>query len=108
MNVGLERVRVLDQVFAVKMDCKKYHAIGRMFFGPVWIRKMHLIQIYGYIMWQTLRECGIGGKLLKAGQSFYIDGIARVRVRMDVSEWFPVYFELRLFLLRLHNCSMYI
>ena len=33
---------------------------------------------------------GVGGKLLKAVQCFYIDSRAYVRVGNDVSEWFKV------------------
>ena len=40
-------------------------------------------------MWQMLSVYGVGGKLLKAVQSFYVDSRAFVRVGMDVSEWFP-------------------
>ena len=39
-------------------------------------------------MWQMLRVCGVGGKLLKVVQSFYVDSRACVRVGNDVSEWF--------------------
>ena len=46
-------------------------------------------------MWQMLRVYGVGGKLLKAVQSFYIDSSSCVRVRNDVSEWFPVNVGLR-------------
>ena len=42
-----------------------------------------------------LRVYGVGGKLLKAVQSFYIDSRACVRVENDVSEWFPVNVGLR-------------
>ena len=45
-------------------------------------------------MWQMLRVCGFGEKLLKPVQSFYADSRADVRVRMDVSEWFPANVEL--------------
>ena len=45
-------------------------------------------------MWQMLRVYGLGGKLLKAVQNFYIDR-ACVRVGKDVSEWFPVNVGLR-------------
>ena len=41
-------------------------------------------------MWQMLRVYGVGGKLLKAVQSFYVDSRACVRVGNAVSEWFPV------------------
>ena len=37
----------------------------------------------------------VGGKLLKARQSFYVDSRACVRVGNDVSEWFPVNVGLR-------------
>ena len=38
---------------------------------------------------------GVGGKLLKRVQNFYIDSRACVRVGNDVSEWFPVNVGLR-------------
>ena len=41
-------------------------------------------------MWQMLRVYGVGGKLLKAVQSFYVDSRACILVVNDVSEWFPV------------------
>ena len=41
-------------------------------------------------MWQMLSVYGVGGKLLKAVQSFYVDSRACVRVGNDVSEWFAV------------------
>ena len=41
-------------------------------------------------MWQMLRVYGIGGKLLKAVLSFYVNSRACVRVGNDVSELFPV------------------
>ena len=46
-------------------------------------------------MWQMLRVYGVGGKLLKAVQSFYVHSMACVRVGNDVSEWFPVNVGLR-------------
>ena len=42
-----------------------------------------------------LRVYGVGGKLLTAVQSFYVDSRACVRVGDDVSEWFPVNVGLR-------------
>ena len=36
-------------------------------------------------MWQMLRVYVVGGKSLKAVQSFYVDSGVRVRVRNDVS-----------------------
>ena len=46
-------------------------------------------------MWQMLRVSGVGGKLLKAVQSFSIDSRACVRVGNGLSEWFSVNVELR-------------
>ena len=46
-------------------------------------------------MWLMLRVYGVGGKLLKAVQSFYVDSRACVRVGNDVSEWFAVNVGLR-------------
>ena len=46
-------------------------------------------------MWQMLRVYGVGEKLLKAVQSFYIDSRVCVRVGNDVSERFPVNVGLR-------------
>ena len=46
-------------------------------------------------MWQMLIVYGVGGKLLKAVQSFYVDSRAYARVGNDVSEWFPVNVGLR-------------
>ena len=46
-------------------------------------------------MWQMLRVYGVGGKLLKAVQSFNVDSRKCVRVGNDASEWFPVNVGLR-------------
>ena len=46
-------------------------------------------------MSQMLRVYGVGGKLLKAVQSFHADSRACVRIIMEVSEWFPVNVGLR-------------
>ena len=37
-----------------------------------------------------LKVYGVGGKLLKAVQSFHIDSKACVRLENDVREWLPV------------------
>ena len=46
-------------------------------------------------MSQMLRVYGVGGKLLKALQSFYLDSRTCVWVGNDVSEWFQVNVGLR-------------
>ena len=45
--------------------------------------------------WQMQRVYGIGGKLLKAAHSFYIDSRVCVWVENDASEWFPLNVGLR-------------
>ena len=47
-------------------------------------------------MWQMIRAYGVGGNLLKAVQSFYVDSRVCVRARIEVSEWFLVNVGLRL------------
>ena len=42
-----------------------------------------------------LRVYGVGGKLLKAVQSFYVESMTCVRVGNDVTRWFPVNVGLR-------------
>ena len=75
--------------------CEKYLANGKDVFWAF----MDLEKAYDAIdrhgMWQMIRVYGVGGKLLKAMQSFYIDGRACVRAGNDVSEWFPVNVGLR-------------
>ena len=79
----------MEQVFAVRQVCEKYLANGKDVFWAF----MDLERVYDTIdrhgMWQMLRVYGIGGKLLKAVQSFYVDS------RSCVSEWFPVNVGLR-------------
>ena len=85
----------MDQVFAVRQECKKYLANGK----DVFVAFMDLEKAYDTIdrhgMWQMLRMYGVGGKLLKVVQSFHVDSKACVRVGNDVSEWFPVNVGLR-------------
>ena len=51
----------------------------------LWIWKSHndMIDLHG--MWQMLIVYGVGGNLLKAVQSFYVDSRACVWVGMNVS-----------------------
>ena len=76
----------MDQVFAVRQVREKYVANGK----DVFWAHMDLEKAYDAIdrhgMWQMLRVYGVGGKLLKAVQSFYVDIWAWVRVGNDVSE----------------------
>ena len=80
----------MDQVFAVRQVCEKYLVNGKDVFWAF----MDLEKAYDTIdrhgITQMLRVYGVGEKLLKAVQSFYVDSRACVRVGNDVSEWFPV------------------
>ena len=90
----------MDHVFAVKQVCEKYIANGiDVFWAFVDLEKAYdTIDRHG--MRQMLRVYGVGGKLLKAVQSFYIDNRACVMMGNDVSGWFPVNVGLR------HGCVM--
>ena len=76
----------MDQVFAVRQVCEKYLANGK---DVLWAF-MDLEQAYDIInrhgMWKMLRVYGVGGKLLDAMLSFYVDSRACVRMGNDVSE----------------------
>ena len=90
-HCGLRQCRgCMDQVFAVRQMCEKYLA-NRI---DVFWACMDLEKAYDTInqhdMWQMLRVYGVGGNLLKAVKSFYVDSRARVWVGNDLSEWFPV------------------
>ena len=76
----------MDQVFAVRHVCEKYLANGKdVFWAFIDLEKAYdTIDLRG--MWQMLRVYGVGGKLSKAVQSFYVDSRACVRVGNDVSE----------------------
>ena len=91
----------MDQVFAVRQVCEKCLANGKDVFWAF----MDLEKAYDTIdrhgMWQMLRVYELGGKLLKAVQSFYVDGRASVRVGNYVSEQFPVNVGLR------QGCAMF-
>ena len=82
-------------MFAVRQVREKYLANMKDVFWAF----MDLEKAYDTIdrhgMWQMLRVHGVRGKLLKAGQSFYVDSRSCVRVGNDVSELFPDNVELR-------------
>ena len=59
--------------------------MGNVFWAFMDLEKAYdIIDRHG--MWQMLRVYGVGGKLLKAVQSIYVDNMAYVGVRNDVSE----------------------
>ena len=64
----------MDQVFAVRQVCEKYLANGKDVFWAFMDLKKAYDTIDRHGMWQMQRLYGVGGKLLKAVQSFYKDG----------------------------------
>ena len=85
----------MDQVFAVRQVCKKHLANWKDVYWAFTDLEKAYDTIDRHGMWQMLRVYGVGGKLLKAVQSFYEDSWACVRVGNDVSKWFPVNVGLR-------------
>ena len=83
------------QVFAARQVCEKYLSNGKDVFWAFMDLEKAYDTIDRHFMWQMLRMYGVGGKLLKAVQSFSEDSRACVRVGNDVSEWFQVNVGLR-------------
>ena len=79
-----------DQIFTVRQLCEKSIEKGK----EVFCAFMDLEKAYDRVdrdaLWQTLRLYGVGGRLLKAVKSLYVESRACVRVGNELSEWFPV------------------
>ena len=85
----------VDQVFVVRQVCEKYLEKGKDVFWAFMDLEKAYDRVDREAMWDVLRLYGIGGKLLRAMQSFYVDSRACVRVGNEVSDWFPVKVGLR-------------
>ena len=85
----------MDQMFAVRQVCEKYLSKGK----EVYWAFIDLEKAYDRVdrgaMWEVLGLYGVGGRLLKAVKSFYVDSKACVRVGNEESDWFPVRVGLR-------------
>ena len=93
---GFRRGRgCVDQIFAVRQVCEKFLEKGK----DVCWAFMDLEKAYDRIdrdaMWKILRIYGVGGRLLVAIQSFYVNSRACVRVGSSESDWFGVVVGLR-------------
>ena len=93
---GFRRSRgCTDQIFIFRQICKKYIGKGKV----VYFAFLDLEKAYDRAdrdaIWNVLRLYGIGGGLLQGVKSLYVGSKACVRVRNEVSEWFPVRVELR-------------
>ena len=73
-------------MFAVRYVCKKYLANGKDVFWAFMDLEKAYDSIDRHGMWQMLRVYVVGGKLLKAMKSFYVDRRACVWAGNDVSE----------------------
>ena len=80
----------MDQVFTVRQVCEKYLAKGKDVFWAFMDLEKSYDTIDRHGMWQMPRVHEVGGKLLTAVQSFYVDSRAFVWVGNEVREWFPV------------------
>ena len=58
----------MDQVFAVRQVCEKYLANWKYVFLALMDFQKAYDTFDQHGMWQMLRVCGVGGKLLKAVQ----------------------------------------
>ena len=85
----------VDQVFMLKNICEKYLEKCK----DVFVAFMDLEKAYDRVdrkaMWQVLRVCGIGGKLLEAVKSFYEGSTGSVRVGRKCGRTFTVEVGLR-------------
>ena len=70
-------------MFAVRQVCEKYLANGKDVFWAFMALEKASDTIDRHGMWQMLRVYGVGRKLLKAEQSFYVDSRACVRVALS-------------------------
>ena len=82
-------------IYSVRQMCEKYLANGKDVFWTFMDLEKAYDTMDRHVMWQMQRVYGVGGKLLKSVQSFYVDSRACVRVGKDLSEWFPVNVGLR-------------
>ena len=90
----------MDQVFAVRHECEKYLANRKdVFLGVCGFGKYLLVRLIRTACGKCLRVYVVGKKFLKAELSFCVDSCQYrpcVRIRMNVSELFPVNVKLRL------------
>ena len=75
--------------------CEKYIANGEVVFWAFMYLEKAYVTIDRHGMWSMLRVYGVGRKLLKAGQRFYVDSREYVRVGVSMSKWFLVNIGLR-------------
>ena len=74
----------------VRQLCKKFLTKRKdLFWAFMDLEKAHN-RVDSNAQWQVFRLYGVGGKLLKAVQNFYVDSRACVKIVNEVSEWFSV------------------
>ena len=79
----------------VRQTCEKYLGKGKdMYFAFLDLEKEY-DRVDRDAMWNVLRLCGIGGRLLRGVKSLYVGSEACVRVGNEVSEFSPVRVRLR-------------
>ena len=70
----------MDQVFAVGQVCEKSLANGKDIFWAFKDLEKAYDTMNRHGMWQMLRVYGVGGKLFRAMQNFYVDSRACVKL----------------------------
>ena len=74
----------------VRQLCEKFSAKGKDLFWAFMDLEEANDRVDRDALCQVLRLYGVGGKLLKAVHSFYVDSRACARIGKEISEWFSV------------------
>lgn len=85
----------VDQMFLVRQLCEKFLGKGKELFWAFMDLEKAYDRVDREALWQVLMFYGVGGRLLKAVKSFYVNSRACVRVGDGVSDWFAVKVGLR-------------
>ena len=74
----------VDQLLEVRQSSEKFLAKGKDLLWDFMDLENSYVRVDRDALWQVLRLYGVGGKLLKAVQSFYMDSRASVRIGNEV------------------------
>ena len=81
--------------FRSSRGCANQIAVGKDVFWAFMNLEKAFDRVDKKAVWRVLRLYGVGGNLLNAVKSFYVDSRVCVRVGSETSEWFPVKVGLR-------------
>ena len=80
----------VDQLFVVKELCEKYIQKGKDVFWAFLDLEKAYDRVDREALWKVLSLYGVGGKLMRAVKSFYVNSRACVRIGGGESSWFEV------------------